>query len=73
VSSEDLHELERAIYKQSILNLSAALAAVRRDLAVVALDGFDVGDEWRLGGKLVESLPEMYERLLSQRAAKRRP
>lgn len=70
-SDQDQRELEKQFYTDGLGRLWAALADAKRDLAILAADGYDFGSEWRKGIRLIDALDDLYARLLSIQGIKR--
>jgi len=69
---EDRRNLEKVLYQNGLEKLAEALADAKRDLAVLATDGYDIGSDWTNGIKLIGALDSIYLHLLLIRSPRRR-
>lgn len=69
----DWRDLEKTLYRGGLEKLAAALADAKRDLAILATDGYSIRNEWLSNSiGLIGELDQVYIYLLTIRAPRRR-
>lgn len=68
----DVAELERRMYLSNLERVFVSLRDVRRDTAVLAANGINVGESWRSDEDTQRDLSALYERLVTLRSASNR-
>ena len=63
VTDDDVRYLEKRLYIGNLERYFAALHDARHSIAILAADGVDVGDSWRITERFQNDLDAIYDRL----------
>lgn len=66
-----LESSQHEAYLRGVDEHLAALRETRRDVALLAADGFETGDAWRTGTSFAPALDSLYKDLIRQNRGRR--